>query len=125
MADEVTSTAQGFDPQDIEQNKTMAILAYIIWLVPLIAANQSKFARYHTNQAIILSICIVAVWIVMAIITAILPWTLILTIGIVFSLIWIAIWIFALVCIIMGIITASKGEAKPLPVIGNLFTILK
>ncbi|TAL67573.1 MAG: DUF4870 domain-containing protein [Bacteroidetes bacterium] len=125
MADEVTTTAQGFDPQDIEQNKTMAILAYIIWLVPLIAANQSKFARYHTNQALILSICIVAFWIVMAIITAILPWGFFLTIGIVFSLLWIAVWIFALVCIIMGIITASKGEAKPLPVIGNLFTILK
>ncbi|OGU11093.1 MAG: hypothetical protein A2X61_00265 [Ignavibacteria bacterium GWB2_35_12] len=125
MADEVTTTAQGFDPQDIEQNKTMAILAYIIWLVPLIAANQSKFARYHTNQGIVLWICIVAFWIVIAIITAILPWTFYLTIGIVFSLLWIAVWIFSLVCIIMGILTASKGEAKPLPLIGNLFTILK
>jgi len=125
MADEVTTTAQGFDPQDIEQNKTMAILAYIIWLVPLIAANKSKFARYHTNQALILTICIFALYIVVAIITAILPISLWLTIAIVFSLIWIAVWIFYIVCVIMGIINASKGEAKPLPLIGNLFTILK
>lgn len=125
MADEVTTTAQGFDPQDIEQNKTMAILAYIIWLVPLIAANQSKFARYHTNQGIILTICIVAFWLVMTIITAILPWSFIFAIAIVFSLLWIAVSIFSFVCVVLGIITASKGEAKPLPVIGNLFTILK
>ncbi|MCL5990748.1 MAG: hypothetical protein M1419_01425 [Bacteroidetes bacterium] len=125
MADEVTTTAQGFDPQDIEQNKTMAILAYIIWLVPLIAANQSKFARYHTNQGILLSICVVALWIVISIITAILPWSLLLTFAVIFSILWIAVWIFYIVCIIMGIMAASKGEAKPLPVIGNLFTILK
>lgn len=124
MADEVT-TAQGFDPQDIEQNKTMAILAYIIWLVPLIAANQSKFARYHTNQGIILAICVVAFWLVMTIITYIIPISLIITFAIVFSLLWIAVWIFYIVCVIMGIMSASKGEAKPLPLIGNLFTILK
>jgi uncharacterized membrane protein len=125
MADEITTTAQGFDPEDIEKNKTMAILAYIFWLIPLLAANQSKFAKYHTNQGLVLWIVIVAFWIVISIITAILPWSLLFSIAIIFTLLWLVVWLFTIVCVIMGIINASKGEAKPLPVIGNLFTIIK
>ena len=52
--------ASAADPTraDIEQNKVFAILAYlgILFLVPLLAAPQSPFARYHTNQGIILFI---------------------------------------------------------------------
>ncbi len=125
MADEVTTSAQGFEPEDIEKNKTMAILAYIFWLIPLLAANQSKFAKYHTNQGLVLWICVVALWIVISIITAILPWSFLFSFAIIFTLIWLVVWIFAIVCVIIGIINASKGEAKPLPVVGKLFTIIK
>ena len=40
-------TTNEFDPQDIQNNKAMAILAYLSWLVliPLFAAKDSKFAR--------------------------------------------------------------------------------
>ena len=42
-------TTQEFDPADIQQNKTMAVLAYlgILVLVPLLGAKESKFARFH------------------------------------------------------------------------------
>src|SRR5689334_12413568 len=49
------------DAADIEQNKVYAVLAYIglLFLVPLFAAPNSKFARYHTNQGIVLFIAAV------------------------------------------------------------------
>ena len=42
------------DPADIEANKPMAILSYIwfLFIVPLVAAPQSKFARFHANQGL-------------------------------------------------------------------------
>lgn len=41
-----------FEQEDINQNKVMAVLAYIgiLVLVPLLAAPNSKYARYHVNQ---------------------------------------------------------------------------
>ncbi|MEI8042594.1 MAG: DUF4339 domain-containing protein [Verrucomicrobiota bacterium] len=40
------------DPADVDKNKIFAVLAYlgILFLVPLLAAKESRFARYHTNQ---------------------------------------------------------------------------
>ena len=43
------------DAEDIEKNKFYAILAYIgiLFIVPLLAAPNSKFARYHANQGLV------------------------------------------------------------------------
>ena len=43
-------------------------------------------------------------------------------VGWVFMLVMEVIW---LVLMILGIVNAAKGEEKPLPIIGNLFTLLK
>ena len=45
-------TTSQFDPQDINNNKGMSVLADIgfLFLAPLLASPYSKFARYHTNQ---------------------------------------------------------------------------
>ena len=42
------------DPNDVQSNKVMAILAYfgILFLIPLLAAKESAYARYHTNQGL-------------------------------------------------------------------------
>ena len=50
-------TAQ-FDPQDIASNKVMGVLAYIgiLVLIPIFAAKNSPFARFHANQGLILFI---------------------------------------------------------------------
>ena len=51
-------TTSEYDPQDIEENKFMAILAYfgILVIIPILAAKDSKFARFHSNQGLILCI---------------------------------------------------------------------
>lgn len=55
MMNTADSTAQ-FDPQDINANKGMSVLAYIgiLFLVPLLACPNSRFARFHTNQGLVL-----------------------------------------------------------------------
>ena len=123
-------TTTQFDPKDIEQNKTMALLAYFgpLVLVPMLAAKESKFARFHSNQGLILLIVMIA-WaiiyrILMAIFRSILwnsgAWGAYSLIGTLLSLVYIIFTILA----IIGIINSLKGKAKELPIIGK-FKILK
>ena len=67
-------TTSEYDNDDITKNKAMAILSYlgILVLIPIFAAKDSKFARYHANQGLVLLITEVAYSIVNAILTAIL-----------------------------------------------------
>jgi hypothetical protein len=39
-----------FDQADIEKNKTMAGLAYLLFFLPLVACPDSPFGRFHANQ---------------------------------------------------------------------------
>ena len=105
-----------FDPEDARQNKAMAILAYISWLVliPLFLAKSSKFARYHCNQGLILAILEIICWVVLGILGG-LP-----LIGGVFRLANGILGIAFLLLAILGIVNVVNGRAKELPVIGSL-----
>ncbi|MBR3471227.1 MAG: zinc ribbon domain-containing protein [Prevotella sp.] len=114
-----------FDPQDISQNKVMAVLAYfgILVLIPIFAAKESKFARFHSNQGLILLILGIALSIISSFLSTIL-------FSISYKLMWImgiisfAIWVIIAVFFILGVINAAKGRAKELPLIGH-FKLLK
>jgi len=105
------------DPKDAQDNKIMGILAYfgILVLVPILAAKESPFARFHANQGVILCI----LWIILFIVREVL-WRISWTLGSLCGLLYFAIFVFA----IIGIINAAKGEVKELPLIGS-FKILK
>lgn len=95
--------------KDVEQNKVYAVLAYIgiLFLVALLAAPESKFAKFHANQGCVLFIASVAfgfVWVI-----PILGWIIGFFGG-----------IFTLVLAIMGIVNAANGEMKKLPIIGDI-----
>lgn len=109
-----------FDPNDVQQNKVMAILAYLSWLVliPLFAAKESKFARYHCNQGIMLAIAEIIVWVIFGILSMI-PY-----VGWIFIVLNSLISLVCLVFAVTGIINAANGKAKELPFIGK-FNILK
>ncbi len=109
-------TAQ-FDQKDIADNKVMAVLAYLSWLIliPIFLAKESKFARFHVNQAIILVIASFVIGILAGVFTAIVP-----ILGILFGLISLGF----LVLMILGIINAAQGKAKELPIFGK-FRIFK
>ncbi len=83
-------------PEEIESGKTMAIVAYFIFFVPLIVedAKNNKFAMYHTEQSIVLLILNVILAIV---------GTITCGIGLILYIPW-------LVLFIMGIVNAVKGE---------------
>ncbi|NLD87739.1 MAG: hypothetical protein GX633_05725 [Clostridiales bacterium] len=96
-----------YDPQDIEANKTVSMLAYLIFFLPLLVCPQSKFARFHANQGLLIWIMCFA-----SAVIKIIP----IIGGIVSSLIAIA----ALIFIILGMVNTNKGLAQELPVIGHL-----
>ncbi len=103
------------DPSDVEKNKVMAILAYLgcLCLVPLLAAKDSPFARYHANQGL----------------TLLLGWVIIGTLDFMVSM-WIvtmgllAVRLGMFVLSILGIVNAAGGKMQPLPLIGGI-TLLK
>lgn len=108
-----------FDPADIEQNKIMAVLAYLSWLVliPIFAAKESRFARFHVNQGLALAIAEIVWGILYNAIRWVLPYGFFYNlVGIIGSVVYL---LFAVVSII-GIINAVQGKAKKLPLIGNL-----
>lgn len=101
------------DPADVEKNKTMAILAYFIFFLPLITdAKDSPFAKFHANQALVL----ILGWVVLTFIN-IIPF-----LG---QLIWMIGAIAFFVFWIMGIINASNGQMKELPLIGGIHLLDK
>ncbi|MCL2756915.1 MAG: zinc-ribbon domain-containing protein [Coriobacteriia bacterium] len=116
---------------DIQANKAMAILAYIIFFVPLIAGvhRTSPFAKYHTNQGTILFIFNCAFGVTFSIFSAILSAIFSFGLGawaiynIIMTLLGI-LWLVPVAFIVLGIINAANGACKPLPFIGN-FTIIK
>ncbi len=104
------------DSADIEQNKIMGVLAYLSWLVlvPIFAAKDSKFARFHANQGLVLAIVEIICGIALGILV-IIP-----VIGLIFAIIG---GLFELVCLgftILGIVNAVNGKAKELPIIGSI-----
>ncbi len=117
-------TTAEFDANDVTQNKAMAILAYFgpLVLIPIFAAKGSKFARYHSNQGLLLLIACTAWSIVYNIINRIIlaiSWRLYFISSIIgiFSIVFI-------VLAVIGIVNAANGKAKELPVIGK-YKILK
>lgn len=102
-----------FSQADIDQNKVMAVLAYfgILFLVPLLAAPQSPYARFHANQGIVLFITDIVLGIVVGV-CALIPVAGLIISGVVSLCI--------LVLVILGIINAATGKAKELPLIGKI-----
>lgn len=113
-----------YDSKDIEDNKVMSFLAYlgILFLVPLLGAPNSKFARFHANQGLVLLLAEVAYGVAYGILSMILG--LIPFLGGILIFVLGLLWIVFGVMAILGIINAVNGKAKELPVIGK-FRILK
>lgn len=97
---------------DAEANKVQAVLAYLGFLVfiPLFAAKDSRFARFHTNQGLVLFLAQIVLGIVQRALFGI-P-----MMGAILSIVSLVLLVFA----VMGIISAVQGEEKPLPLIGEI-----
>lgn len=121
------------EAKDAQDNKIMGILAYLSWLVlvPIFDAKDSKYAKFHANQGVVLAAGELAIWILQAIVRAIFPYhysaTLLYTRGPIYGILSAVFWIAQIglyVLAIIGLLAAIKGEKKELPLIGK-FKILK
>jgi len=112
------------DPEDADKHKIFGILAYIgiLCLVPILAAKDSPFAKYHANQGLVLFILEVILAIVINVFSYILAFLpgFLGFVGLIFSLLWLG----PLVLLILGVINAAAGKCVPLPIIGK-FKLLK
>jgi len=127
-----TSPSSFYDEKiDAEQNKAMSVLAYfgILVIIPIVAARESKFARFHSNQGLILCIAVIVWTIIYNLLIAIGGLVvynsfgglgIVSLLGTLFSLVYVLFGILA----IIGIINVLNGKMKELPVIGK-YRILK
>lgn len=101
-----------FDQADIDSNKTMAILMAIfpiLFFLPLVDKDkmgQSPMLKFFANQALLIFLANLAVFIL-----SVIPYIQIL--GGIIGLVVFVFWILLLV-------SACKGEGKPLPLIGGI-----
>lgn len=119
-----------FHPMDIQNNKIMAVLSYIgiLVLVPIFAAKNSPYARYHANQGLLLLLAGV-IWgmfysivaVCLTILSLFIPFLWMISFAVI-SILGILSLVF-LALAIYGIVNAATGKAKPLPVLGR-FTLL-
>ncbi len=118
LNDTADTTAE-YDAKDIADNKILSLFAYIgiLFLIPLLAASKSKYARFHTNQGIVLFITNIVLNIAVMVVTAVFT---LINLGVLASIIGGAVSIAQFVLMILGIVNAVTGKAKELPVIGKI-----
>ncbi len=112
---------------DVEKNKVFAILSYLpplLFLVPLLAARESKFAIYHCNQGLVLTLAAFAAGIANMILGMVLVFIPFLGFMLI-TLLNLAVFVGVVALVVIGIINAANGVCKPLPVIGGRFTLVK
>ena len=127
-------------PPKSDNTRVYSVLAYIgiLWLVGLLADRHNPRVAFHVNQGIILTVTSAVLGIASGILAGILggilgaifsfvpggffwwgPWS-------VLSAVFHSLWgIVMLIYMILGIRNAVRGEEKPLPIIGNLFCIVR
>ncbi|PTX99416.1 hypothetical protein DB346_16345 [Verrucomicrobia bacterium LW23] len=119
------------DPQDVEKNKIIAVLALfpmLFWL-PMVAAKDSPFAKYYGNQGLTLLLLCFAIGLVMTVFQLIIMFgsavvAPLALLGCPLTILSCIINIGILAVMIMGMIKASSGKVEPLPVIGN-YVVMK
>lgn len=118
------NTKNAFDKKDIEKNKMMAGLGYIIFFLPMIVMNESKFARFHANQILLLLIPEVVVTIIGTTLSTMLFASFLFGLASLISFVTFAFSLAIGVVAIINMIAAFRGEAKRVPFIGHI-TIIK
>ena len=94
-------------PGKTGKNTGMAIVAYILFFIPLLTeAKDDPFVKYHVKQGIVLLI----IWVACGFFSRVpvIGWSLAPFLNLALF-----------VLMIIGILSAAKGEEKPLPLIGK------
>lgn len=126
----ITDTTSSYDKNDIEKNKVLCAVSYIsiLFFLPLVACPESRFGKFHANQALILLIASVILGAAGGALYTIL-WALPLIPNFIKSLVDTALdiilWAGPVAGMIFGIVNAAQGKAKEIPLIGKFNLINK
>lgn len=119
MGNTPDSTSE-YEAKDIQENRVICFFAYLSWLVlvPILANPNSKYARFHSNQGLILLIC--------STIVSIAQWVVKYAanhISLLFSIGNIVLGVAQAGCVVLaiiGLVNVYRNRAKELPLIGFL-----
>lgn len=97
------------DPYNLAQVQGVTYLSYlgILLLVPLLMHQDNKFVKFHANQGLVLALAAIII-------------NFALGVTIILALLMPLVWVGVIVFVVMGMVNVSKGEMKPLPLIGKL-----
>lgn len=114
-------TTSQYSEEEIKEGKTMGILAYIgiLVLIPIFAAKDNRFVRYHANQGLVLFLAELIYMVIQRVLVRVsflLFWRLGLLMTGVLNLLWLGFIAF----LVIGIVNVCDGKAKELPVIGKI-----
>ena len=70
ILNDVKDDSKSFDKKEIESGKGMAVLAYIIPLIPYFVEKENKFVKYHATQGMNLFIIAIAYSIIYGVLTS-------------------------------------------------------
>lgn len=117
-------TTAEFNAEDIKNNKILALFSYIgiLFLIPMLAAKDSKFARFHVNQGIVLFL-FDAIWAVTDLILSLILGKIVF-VSFIYGILSSVVSLAFLALAILGIVNACTGKAKKLPIIG-IITFIK
>ena len=128
---------EGYQENDINENKVFALLSYIgpLFLVPVLAAPKSKYARVHANQGLVLFLAELIIYLPLRLLewcndylfNVLLEkvfngWLNIVpaSTGFVVDAIGFCAGALALILAVIGVINAFQGKANELPFIGKI-----
>ena len=95
-----------FDQSDVEKNRVLGGLGYLIFFLPFITCPDSRFGKACANQGLIALMELILGWI------PVVNWI----VGIAGTVCNIG---FAILWLYYGILAFSKGDFRPLPYIGS------
>lgn len=109
-----------FKQEDIDSNKGISCFAYVgfLFVMPLFAASDSPFARFHANQGLVLLIdqMVLMVFILVShVLSPVVP----SVFPIVRLILFVVLYVFSIFSIIYGIANTLRGKAKELPLVGR------
>lgn len=115
------SQEEEYDNQEVKDNKLLAILSYlgILVLIPIFAAPDTKFVRFHASQGLNLFVCRLVYSFLSMIICGIFTVMSFVAGEVIFYILMVG-QLFFFVCFILGIVNAAKGQYTELPFIGKL-----
>lgn len=122
--------SDGYDTADVEGTKVVCAVSYIgiLFFLPLVAYPNSRFGKFHANQALVLLIASVILKMALAVMSHI-WWAIpMLPNALANSGSWIlslAEWALPFAAGVYGFVNALNGKAKELPIIGKINLINK